>query len=141
MQLLPFRGAILCALAVAAAGCASVKGVTPDATPSGSQARNLLTTADLRQVENLNAYEAIRRLQPRWLTGRGQAVLVNPAREGPRVYLDGMYYGEMGILKRMSVRTIQQIRFLSSPQATLRYGTGHADGAFEVLTRQGFRAR
>lgn len=141
MRLLPCRGVVICALLAAATGCASFSGVGPDSVRLDRRSRNLLDTRDLRQVETLNAYEAIRRLQPRWLSGRGQSVMVSPEREGVRVYLDGMYYGDAGILKRMSVRTIQEIRFLSAADATLRYGTGHSDGALDIYTRQGFRAR
>lgn len=141
MRRLPYRSVVSCILVAAATGCASLRAVATDDAPAGRDARDLLTSDALREVENLSAYEAIRRLQPRWLNERGPSVLVRPARAGRRVYLDGLYFGDMSSLKRMSVRTIQEIRFLSAGEATLRYGTGHPDGAFDIFTRQGFRAR
>lgn len=131
----------MCAVVLATAACASIHSVPREAMPSPDTSRHLLASAELRSVEGLDAFEAIRRLKPSWLTGRGVSTLVAPEREGLKVYLDGMPHGDLRTLKRMSIRTIEEIRLLDSRQATTRYGIGHPDGALEISTRRGFVAR
>jgi hypothetical protein len=117
------------------AGCATSHGVDPQPR---ADARTVLDERALSSVERLNVYEAIRRLKPTWLTGRGQSTLAEPGREAIRVYLDGMPNGDVSTLARVPVRNVGRIQFLDARTATLRFGTGHADGAILVSTRHGF---
>lgn len=55
--------------------------------------------------------------------------------QSPKVIVDGMPRGEIDQLHTISVFEIQEIRFLSSGDATTRFGTGYVAGAIEVITR------
>lgn len=134
MQTSWLRGAAAAALALSFVACAGVHGV-PAPTPSHD--RSVLQEQDLRTVERLSAFEALRRLRPAWLSTRGQAALVAPERESVRVYLDDMPLGDVWSLKRIPVRTVGSIRHLDAHDATLVFGVGHAEGAILVTTRHG----
>ena len=119
------------------AACASAQ-TNEDATPRGSDAgREVITRAELGGHEDLSAFEVVRRLRPTWLRYRGQAILTSPEREGLRVYLDGSYFGDASTLGQLRVVAIEEIRFLDSRRATMRFGTGHSVGAIVVTTRRG----
>lgn len=119
---------------LASLACASGAPMT-GSRPAGS--RSLITREELAETPRLTAFEVIQRLRPTWLRYRGQSVLTGPEREGLRVYLDGAFYGDADALRQVTVDTVQEIRFLDSRQATLRYGTGHTVGAIVITTRQG----
>lgn len=126
------RGLVTTLLAVAS--CAPAVSSSPGSRADG---RSVITREDLADTPQLTAYEAIRRLRPAWLRYRGQSVLSGPDREGLRIYLDGAFYGDATALGQIIVNTVQEIRFLDSRQATLRYGTGHTVGAIAIATRKG----
>lgn len=128
--------AALAVIVAVSTGCATARGV---AAPAQSDPRNVLEERDLVAVVRLDAFEAVRRLKPHWLSGRGQVALLDPGREAVRVYLDGMLNGDAGSLRRVPMQTVGQIEFLDSRKATLRFGTGHAEGAILVTTRHGSR--
>ena len=130
----PWKGTmagVSCAILILS-GCAP--SGQSSAGQSGSQDRNLITKTDLEGMEELTAYEAIRRLKPNWLQYRGQAVLTGADRETLRVYVDRIFFGEAESLSTLTVRNIQEIRFLDPRQATLRFGTGHTVGAIVITT-------
>lgn len=80
-----------------------------------------------------NVYDAIARLRPTFLRSRGQSTLSGSGGD-TRVYLDGQSYGEIGILKSMSLELVTQIRLLNAADATTRYGLNHTAGVIEVTT-------
>lgn len=110
-------------------GCASAGG---PASTSGN--RDVLTEADLSGMDELSVYGAIRRLRPSWLRPRGQSTL--NANEAIRVYLDGGFFGEVRALLDMPLQGVQEVRYLDSRQATLRFGTGHTAGAILVTSKR-----
>lgn len=115
---------------VLTAGCAS-RG----ATPQGD--RDLLTSEQLGAYSHLNAYEAIRHTRPQWLRNtRGQSSIVRSAADqrGLRIYVDGIPFGRVLDLRSLEVRAISEVRFLDAREATLLYGTNHAEGALAVKT-------
>lgn len=120
---------LLAVVACASATSSPAGGATAD--------HAAITRTALAELPQLTAYEAIRRLRPAWLRYRGRSVLSSPEREGLRVYLDGAFYGDAEALSQVMVDTVQEIRFLDSRQATLRYGTGHTVGAIVISTRRG----
>lgn len=120
---------LLTALALAP-GCAS--------TGSGEEreSRDVLTRAQLENVDHLNAYEAIRRYRSLWLrSGRGQDSFESQGRRGLRVYLDDVYFGGPNTLTQIDVSDIEEIRFLDKRRATTRFGIDHAEGAILITTR------
>jgi hypothetical protein len=118
-----------CALVVTA-GCAS-RG----APPHGDH--DLLTSEQLGAFSHLNAYDAIRQTRPQWLRNtRGQSSILRSSadRRGLRIYVDGILFGGALDLRSLEVRAISEVRFLDARQATLLYGTNHAEGALMVKT-------
>lgn len=128
------RRVVLAALMLSSAACAT--GHAPPVQPRPG-ARNVLRESDLASLDRLNAFQALRRLRPQWLSTRGQSVLLAPDREAVVVYLDGVLLGNPNTLRRVPVRTVGEIRHLSASQATLRLGGGHPAGAILVTTRHG----
>lgn len=132
----PARKALsLLALAIFA-GCAGSGAGDTEAAPPQSGSRDVIVQEELAANSELSAFEVVRRLRPAWLRYRGQSVLSSPEREGLRVYLDGSFYGDADALGQLQARNLEEIRFLDSRQATLRFGTGHTVGAILVTTRK-----
>jgi len=126
---------LLITLCVAAIGCASPGAGSPEEPSSGD--RNLITATDLEGLEELNAYEAIRRLRPRWVRYRGQSTFSGSGRESLRVYVDNSLFGNAESLSNLMIRHIETMRFLDGRQATLRFGTDHTVGAILITTSRG----
>jgi hypothetical protein len=125
-------GALAGALLVPA--CAS----TGTGSSSSGGDRDLLTREQLEGMDHLTAYDAIRRLKPRWLQAeRGQDSFASQDMRGTRVYVDGVLFGDTEALRRLDVRDIGEIRFLDKRRATTRFGTDHAEGAILISTRSG----
>lgn len=119
---------VLMLVAVSALACA------PPAVP-GPRGKNVnvITQEELAASKEYNVYDAIARLRPTFLRSRGQTTLSGPGSD-TRVYLDGQSYGEIGILKSMSLELVTQIRLLNAADATTRYGLNHTGGVIEVTT-------
>ncbi len=61
------------------------------------------------------------------VAGMGQSEIV--------VYLDGNRLGGVDELRGIGANTISSIVYLDAPSATIRYGTGHAQGAIVITTK------
>jgi hypothetical protein len=96
----------------------------------------LITREELLATDATDAYQAVERLHPDWLRGRGLTSFTGPP---PKVlvYLDGQHLGDVGILTRLTLNGIREIRFHNASDATQRWGTGHSAGVIEVLTQTG----
>lgn len=79
-----------------------------------------------------SAYDLVRTLRPEWLRVRGKATLGYP-----RVYVDGLRRSgrPVDVLGAISVRLVQRVQYLSTQEASARFGTGHEHGAILVETR------
>jgi hypothetical protein len=113
---------------LAFAACAS-SGTRP------SRSSDVITAEEIEAASVSTAYEAIQRLRPAFLRGRGQASLQPSASDLPIVYVNGLRAGGVDQLHTISAQDIQVIRFISATDATTRYGTGHTGGIIEVTTR------
>lgn len=49
--------------------------------------------------------------------------------------VDQARYGEMSTLRNVRLTEVREIRYLSGPEATHRYGTGHAGGVIHVALK------
>lgn len=117
--------AVVCLAFIGLAACSSAGG-GGSATGGGP---NLLTAEDLADVQQLDAHQAIQRLRPRWLRGRGG---VNPS-----VIVDGAGRPEgLAALEAIRVGEVEEMRFMNANDATLRYGTGHNGGAILITTKR-----
>ncbi|MCY3548509.1 MAG: Plug domain-containing protein [Gemmatimonadetes bacterium] len=115
-------------LATAVAACSSTGG------PSGPRRDpNLITAEELSEYATLSALDVVRRLRPRWLTGRGQG---SGGMNRPQVLQDGTRLGDPdNALRSIAVSDIESIRYLSASDATMRYGTNFPGGAIVVTSR------
>ncbi len=103
--------------------CASTTG-----TNSARQSPNTLTADEIAASTARSAFEAVDLLRPQWLRTRGGPYL-------PAVYLDNTKYGEIEALRNIPAANIAEMQYLSSNDATTRYGTGHVGGAILVKTK------
>ena len=103
--------------------CASTKG-----TNSPGQSPNALTAAEISASTARNAFEAVDLLRPQWLRTRGGSYL-------PVVYLDNTKYGEIDALRNIPAANVAEMQYMSSSDATTRFGTGHVGGAILVKTK------
>jgi hypothetical protein len=97
----------------------------------------LITAQQLEELgPGISAYEAIERLRPTWLRDRG----VNSASPAyandtmPKLHVDQTPF-PLDNLKSMRTTDIETMQFMSSTDATTRYGTGYVNGLIEVRTR------
>ena len=112
-------------LTLLAAACASGGG-SGESGPRSN--RNLITGEELTQVAEVDtAFDAIQRLRPNWLRGRGGS--------SPKVFIDGVQMGNAGVLRNYRVDVIRECRYIPPADASLRFGTGFGGGVIEVLTR------
>ena len=97
---------------------------------TGSRNQNLITAEEIQTVDAATAMDVVRRLRPNWLRFLGERV------GSPVVYLDGGRRGEPSTLAHILIDNVQDIRYLSAPDATQRYGTGHTAGAILVTSKR-----
>ncbi|HEY4611710.1 MAG TPA: hypothetical protein VII11_01870 [Bacteroidota bacterium] len=115
------RTTILCFLLVAVlAGCGAAASTTTGSSP-GRQER-LITADEIKTTTARNAQEAIEQLRPRWLS-----------RFPLPLYVNDVTYSLS--LRDLLTQEILNIEFLSSADATTRFGTNHSYGALVVKTK------
>lgn len=91
---------------------------------------DVITREQIAALDVTYAIDAVRRLRPSWLRSRGGID------EEPVVYVDAARRGGTRALATISVEIVEDIRYLSGPDATTRLGTGHRGGAIMVRTRR-----
>jgi len=121
------RFMLLCLVCTLAA-CASTR-VRP------SRSSDLITADEIEAASVSNAYDAIARLRPAFLRGRGQSSIQTPGSDLPIVYVNGLRTGTIEHLRSIPAQDVQQIRYINATDATTRFGTGHTGGVIEVTTR------
>jgi hypothetical protein len=118
--------AVLVAVLLAVIGCLAPK--------EGRQASGKVIDRPAIEASTVSgsAYDLVRTLRPAWLRVRGKAT-----RGYPRVYVDGLRRSgrPVDVLGAIPVRLVQRVQYLSTQEATARFGTGHEHGAILVETR------
>jgi hypothetical protein len=110
-----------------------------DGEPRQRHDINLLTRADLDELNVRNAYEAVERMRPEWLRPRTRSVRF-PVEVV--VFFNNAPLGDVTTLRQVSIEGIHEIRWLDPSQAQSRLaGAGHslAGGVIQVLTATGSR--
>ena len=113
------------ALAFGVVGCASSGGGS--SRPAGSSSTRIVR-AELADLTELDAMQAVNRLRPRWLQSRGG--------DPVQLYVDGTRRTSSSDLQSLRPSDIEQMQFMSASDATTRVGTGHAGGAIMVTSRR-----
>ena len=107
---------------------------TPPATARSSRDPNVITSEELVPLQASNAYDAVRRLRPNFLTSRGLTTLRGTDTGYPKVYLDRVLFGDINSLKNLSVNGIREIHYYNGPEAAGRFGLDNVSGAIEVIS-------
>ena len=131
------RLTLLTVLSSGLIACATNAAPSTAVRPSN---RQVISAAELAQVSDRTAYDAIVRLRGEFLHSRAMK-LEAPGMAQPLVYLDNMQYGPIASLRDIPLAAVQEIRLVRAIDATTRYGTGHGGGIIEVFTKQGLPAR
>ena len=126
--------------AVLVCACLPLSCATGSTGSSGGsdRARNQITREELsaiEETEDISAYDAIRRLHPQWLEGRGTVSFRVTSRV--QVHFNGARIGAVDELRRVRTAEVQYIEHMEGPQATQRYGTGYERGLILLFGRAG----
>lgn len=134
------RIAVLLALWALVAGPGAAQD-QPGAKGRPKRETNVISLAEIEATRDRaeDAMALVRNLRPQFLRARGPNSFGN-ARGGrtvpyPKVIVDGMPRGDLDVLTQIPSVTVREIRFLSSADASVRFGTGYDGGAIVVTTR------
>jgi hypothetical protein len=131
------RAALFASLLLATA-CAPTVG-------QGSGSGNVITREMIGEGLEESAYTIVQRFRPAWLRARTQGSISDPqvcsgavctAGEPSfaRVIVDGLVFGDIDSLQRISGAQIESIEYMSALDATTRFGMGYDGGAIIVGT-------
>lgn len=123
------RASLVGGILLLAAACSSVP------RSGAPRERNVIHADEIEPLRVASALEVIQTLRPQFLRTRGTSSIVKGEPDYPVVYIDGMFAGDLSNLRRIATHQIGEIRYLSGPDATTRFGTGHPGGAILIRTR------
>lgn len=128
----PLPRALVLALSLAAAGCArSTDGSLP---PRGMRGA-VITEEEVTGSGAASAYDLVRGLRPMWLTPRGRHSTQNPAGDVIWVYVNSTRLGPPEALQQIAAADVGTVRYYDAGAANYRFGTGHLNGAIQVIPR------
>lgn len=116
---------LLAALSVSACASADSRGV--------SGRTDMLMRWEIAESIQSNAFDLVRQMRPTWLRVRGPNSI--NSNQTVTIYLDGVRMGGVESLYSIPVMTVEQMRFLSPPEAQSRFGLNNTAGAIAVTTR------
>lgn len=96
-----------------------------------------ITQVDIVNSRAFDAYDAIRLLRPGFLGFRGHTSVLGTSSPYPRVYVDGLLYGEFDALRAIPASQVATIRLYRSWDAMTRFGGGNMGGVIAITTRIG----
>ena len=119
-------------LATSAIGVRDTAAQTPARKPRRDP--NLITAEELAGKAAQTLYDAVRALRPAWMM-RARPTALMPQNEGGLiVYVDGTRFGNFESLRQLAPRVALSVRYYSPSDAEAHFGTGHLNGAIEVIT-------
>lgn len=142
---------LACIVAIVALGAAACSSAAPTTSGGGPKpGPNLITADEIARANVQNAYEAVQKLRPSMLRQRqiASADGQGGVRSGSRpsgtgvsagevvVYMDNTRVGNVEQLRQISVSSISAVRYFSASEAQTKWGSGHAGGVIEVLTKR-----
>lgn len=108
-------------------GCATAG----DSGRSGS--RDVISQEQIDRYDGHSLYLLVQSVRPMWLRTRGSGSM--QLAEPVRVYVDGVARGTVRTLENLHPRDVAEVRYLSGREATMRFGTGHPNGAILVTLK------
>jgi hypothetical protein len=124
----------LCAFALLVTAMACTGGASsasdPSVAPAPSRSSDVITADELNDpaVASGDAYEAVRRLRPRFLMTRGAVSAKNTSAGSVHISVDGGPLLTVDNLSRLRPSQIAEIRYLNSSDAAQRFGTNAGSG-------------
>lgn len=122
-------------LGIFVGACASGGTSAGGARPASPNDYEVLTSAQLANAGNVSLYEAIQRLRPRWLSGRGWDS-VNATRD-VMVLLDGVKLGDTKTLDTLRPTGVYMLKHYDGETASGRWGPDCSRGAIYVVSTPG----
>jgi hypothetical protein len=118
-------------------GCSSATsyGDQDDGRPRRSQ--DLITSEEIMQRPDADAYSIIQQLRPAWLRMRPASSFLDADASQPYVFLDTSPFGPIDSLYQIESTQIERMEFVSALDATTLYGTGYVGGIIRVVTKRG----
>jgi hypothetical protein len=112
---------------IAAAGCASAGGGSGGGGGSGA-----LTQEDLRETNEPNLYNAVRRLRPQWLRPRGSQISGGEV----ALFVNGTPAGTVSQLNNITIDSVTEIRYYSPSEAGFAFGTMAGNSGVVAISTQ-----
>jgi hypothetical protein len=118
-------------------------GLPQHRPPGGASNRDLITAEDISETSAYTAYEAVQRLQPQWLTARGnvsmgadeESTVRNDGVAVPHVILNGIQVGTVEYLRDVLAEHVAELRYYEPGEAGARFGMGHPRGVVVLTLR------
>ena len=98
--------------------------------------RNRISLEEIEAQPPGTAHQIVQVLRPTWLRGRALTYSSNTGRHDPVVFVDERPYGTLSGLYEISSQNIAEIVFISSSDATTRFGTGYPAGIIHIVLRK-----
>ncbi|GAC1658264.1 MAG: hypothetical protein NVS4B3_25510 [Gemmatimonadaceae bacterium] len=126
-------------------GCAPARGTSDKPRPSAVLRRaNVLTDEEIvaTNADVANAYDALARLRPNWLSGHGVTSFNSRVSEFAMIFVDGQPLGEINSLRTIPVYHVAEFRYYDFTEAGARFGLrAGSGGVIEVTTKVGDQHR
>jgi hypothetical protein len=122
-------------LSLALIGCASAG--TGETAPRPNRQQNLLSETDIRDANQSNLYDVVASLRPNWLLQRGQISFADPRAGQVIVYLNDVRAGGAEFLRQVSVLDVLSVRYLTSTEASARFGLQQSGGPAIIIRTMG----
>ena len=101
-----------------------------------ASASNMISRTELDAAGSATVYDAVMRLHPNFLRGRGPTSIVNSsARTVAAVFVNETEYGEIESLRRFPAAQVEQVRYYSGPEATTKFGSSYGSGVIALKMR------
>lgn len=132
------------ALACASGGGSSTTAAEPQRARGSA---NLITETEIAQGAYQTALEIVQSLRPAMMRARTSATSA-PSATSPAlsetaavsgsvvVYMDESRLGDLPTLSSIPAQRVKEIRYVNARDATTRWGTGHANGVIQVITKK-----
>jgi hypothetical protein len=106
---------------------------------TSEESRSVLTAAEIATTTASDAYEAIAMRRPHFLRPRPLRRMGEPTATGsqeyPVVYMDGLFLGEIASLHGFQISLIDEIRYVESFEAVMRFGRDRTGGVIMIITK------
>jgi hypothetical protein len=138
------RSWVLVAISVTIAACASTGGAAGGREHEVAVSRpdrNVITADELASVPESDLYAAVQRLRPELIPKPcaepdNTRICRMAAESDLNVYVDDVLRGKVEALHRYSANDVKEVRRLSGPEATRRFGAQNGAGAIVVTRKQ-----